>query len=71
VGATERGDRGQVATGGDDFTHADPLVGARDVARVFARREQLAEDLLEDAEVVHLVARDGGERLVEHLHALA
>ncbi len=38
--------------------------------RVFARREQLAEDLSEDEEVVDLAARDTRERLVEEHHAL-
>ena len=55
---------------GDRLADPDPLVGARHVVRVLAGREQLAEDLLEDAEVVDLAAGDRGERLVEEHHAL-
>ncbi len=37
---------------------------------MLAGREQLAERLLEDGEVVHLPAGEGGQRLVEEAHAL-
>ena len=55
---------------GDRLTDPDPLVGAGDVVGVLAGREELAEDLLEDQEIVDLAARHGGERLVEERHAL-
>ena len=68
--AAERRHRRQVPAGGDRLAHADPLVRPHHVVGVLACREQLAEDLLEDAEVVDLVAGDGGQRLVEQHHAL-
>src|SRR5262245_44111164 len=66
----ERGDCWQPISRGDGFTDTDPLVRTTYVVRVLARREQLAEDLLDGAYVVYLVADDRGERLVEQWHAV-
>ena len=68
--AAERRHGRQLAPVGDRLADPDPLVGPGDVVGVLARREQLAEDLLEHEEVVDLAAGDAGERLVEEHHAL-
>ena len=70
VGPAERRDVRDLAAGGDRLADADPLVRPPDVVGVLARREQLAEHLGEDEEVVDLAAGDAGERLVEVHHAL-
>ena len=70
VRAAERRHRGKAASLGDRLADPDPLIGAGDVVGVLARREELAEDLLQHAEVVDVAARDRGERLVEEHHAL-
>src|SRR6185437_8102645 len=62
--------RRQPVPRGDGFTHPDPLVRATNVVRVLAGREQLAEDLLDGANVVYLVPDDRGEGLVEKWHAV-
>ena len=69
MGAAERRDRGQAPACGDRLTDPDPLIGARHVVGVLAGGEELAEDLLQQAEVVDLAARDRGQRLVEQHHA--
>jgi hypothetical protein len=69
VGAAEGRDRGEPAPLGDGLADAYPLVGAGDVVGVLARGEQLAEDLLDDLEVVHVIAGYRGQRLVEEQHA--
>ncbi len=68
--AAERRHGGKVPTLRDRVTDAHPLVGPGDVVCVLARREQLAEDLFHDVEVVDLAARYGREGLVEEHHAL-
>ena len=70
VRTAEGGDRRKPPAIGDRFADPDPLVGACDVVRVLARREELAEDLFEHHEVVDLAARHGREGLVEQHHAL-
>ena len=70
VGSAERRHVGDLAAGGDRLADPDPLVGPADVVGVLARREQLAEHLGEDEEVVDLASGDAGEGLVEVDHAL-
>ena len=70
VGPAERGHGRETLAHGDRIADADPLVGAGHVSCVFARREQLAEDLLEQEEVVDLATGDGGHRFVEQFHPL-
>ena len=70
VRAAERRDRREPPSLGDRLTDADPLVRARDVVRALTRREELAEDLLQDTEVVDLTARHCRKRFVEQQHAL-
>jgi hypothetical protein len=70
VGAAEGGHGREAAALGDRLADADPLLGPGDVVGVLAGREQLAEDLLQHHEVLDLVARHGGQRLVEQEHAL-
>ena len=70
VGAAERRHVGDLAAGRDRLADPDPLVGPSDVVGVLAGREQLAEHLGEDEEVVDLATGDAGERLVEVHHAL-
>ena len=62
VGAHRR----ELAPFGDLLADADPLLRPPHVLGVLARGEQLAEDLLDDDEVLDLAAGDGGQRLVEH-----
>ncbi len=59
VSPAEGSDERQVPPLRDGFAHTDPLVGPRDVVRVLARREELAEHLFHDEEVVDVAA---GER---------
>ena len=70
VGPAERRHVGDLAAGGDRLADPDPLVGPPDVVGVLARREELAEHLGEDEEVVDLATGDAGERLIEVDHAL-
>ena len=70
VRPAERGHGRQVPTRGDVLSDPDPLIGPVDVVRVLARREELAEDLLDDREVIDVPARYRGQRLVEQQHAL-
>ena len=70
VGAAERRHRGKVAPRRDRLADPDPLIGAGDVLGALAGREELAEDLLQHAEVVDVAARDRRERLVEERHPL-
>ena len=70
VRMAERGHRRQPVPCGDGFTHPDPLIRATNVVCVLAGREQLAEDLLDGANVVYLVSDDRGEGLVEKWHAV-
>ena len=70
VGAAEGRHRREPAAFGDGVADADPLVSSGDVVRSFAGREQLAEDLLEHHEVVHLIAGQRGQGLVEEEHPL-
>jgi hypothetical protein len=66
----ERRDGRQLPPSRNCVTHADPRVRPAHVVRVFARREQLAEDLLHRRDVVDLVAGNRGERFIEHRHAI-
>ena len=69
MGPAERGHGGQPPPFGDRFADSNPFVGAGHVVCVLARREQLAEDLLEQAEVIDLASGHRGEGLVEQHHA--
>lgn len=70
VGAAEGRDGGELAPLGDRLPDPDPLLGPGNVLRVLTGREQLAEDLLQDQEVVDLAAGHRRERLVQQQHAL-
>ena len=70
VGAAVGAHGREVAAFGDLLADADPLLRPAHVAGVLAGGEQLAEDLLQDDEVLDVAAGDGGQRLVEHRHAL-
>ena len=69
VRAAERRDGGQSSALGDHLADSDPLIGAPDIVGVLAGREELAEDLLEHAEVLDVTAGDRRERFVEQHHA--
>jgi hypothetical protein len=69
VGAAERRDSRKASPFRNRLPDTDPLIGARHVVRVLAGREELAEDLLQNAEVVDIAAGHRGERLVEEHHA--
>ena len=70
VGAAVRPHRRQLPALGDLLADADPLLGTADVLGVLAGGEQLAEDLLDDDEVLDLTTGHRGQRLVEQQHAL-
>ena len=69
VRSTERCHGRQVSTGGDVLTDPDPLIGPVDVMRVLARREELAEDLLDHREVIDIASGHCRQGLVEEQHA--
>ena len=70
VRAAEGRDGRKVPPLRDGLADPDPLIGARHVVGVLAGGEELAEDLLQHAEVVDVAARHRGERFVEEHHAL-
>ena len=70
VSPAEGSDERQVPPLRDGLTHADPLVGPRDVVRVLARGEELAEHLFHHEEVVDVATSNSGQRLVEQHHPL-
>ncbi len=70
VRATERCHGRQLSTRRDVLTDPDPLIGPVHIVRVLARREELAEDLLDDREVIDIASRHCRQGLVEEQHAL-
>ena len=66
--STERGDGRQLSTRRDVLTDPDPLIGAVHIMRVLARREELAEDLLDHREVIDVASRHCRQGLVEEQH---
>jgi hypothetical protein len=70
MGTAEGRDGGELASLGNRLPDPDPLICPGDVLRMLTSREELAEDLLQDAEVVDLAAQHRRERLVQQHHAL-
>jgi hypothetical protein len=68
VGAAIRAHRWQLAPLGNLLADPDPLLGPLDVLGVLTGGEQLAEDLLDDDEVLDLTTGHRCERLVEQQH---
>lgn len=70
VRAAERRHRGQPAARRDGFADPDPLVGPGHIMGPLTGREELAEDLLQGTEVIHVTSRHGCQGLVEQHHPL-